>query len=123
MYRYLVLLLLSWSAYSHEFTPTYPELQPSYVQGVLKVEMQLFNRRDDVFYYELSVRDKNSVDLPFATQEKIVQVRYLQTKTIEIYVREKDRDQVVYICSQSKLNKGAKAASAISSTICSKIKK
>lgn len=123
MYRYLILLLISGSAYSHEFTPTYPELKYSHVQGVLKVDMELFNRREDVSYYELEVLDKSSVPLPFATQSKIVSVSFLERKKIEIYIREIDAGRAVYVCSKSKLNKGMEKASAVASKICSKIKR
>lgn len=124
MHRYLILLFfVSVGVSSHEFTPTYPELKYSHVQGVLKVDMELFNRREDVSYYELEVLDKSSVPIPFATQSKIVSVSFLRRKKIEIFIRELDSQRAVYVCSTSKLNKGMKKASAVASKICSKIRR
>jgi hypothetical protein len=121
MYRYLIVLLLSWSAHAHEFTPTYPKLEHSYVPGILKVEMQLFNRREDVSYYQLSVLDEAKNPLVFGASNKIVQIPYLGKKTIEIFIRHADKDKAVYVCSKSKFPKVK--GSAISSKICSKIVK
>ena len=53
MYRAIVLLLLAFPAFAHEMVPTYPKLKPSHVEGVSKVEMELFNKRKDVEFYEI----------------------------------------------------------------------
>lgn len=123
MYRYLVLLLISCGVNSHQFTPTYPELQPSIIPGILKAEMQIFNRREDIYYYELEVLDENNVPLPFSAQQKIVPVAFRERKNIEVYIREKDRVKAFYICSRSKILAGQVKASVVSSKICSKIRK
>lgn len=108
--------------YGHEFTPAYPKLEPAYIEGVLVAKMELFNRRNDVTFYELSVFDGQWNPVPFATTSKIIEVQYLQRKYIEIYIRQKDRNKAVYICSKSKLNPVGDQVAIISSRICSKIK-
>lgn len=122
MYRYLILLLgLSGYASAHEFTPTYPKLKQSYVQGVLYTTMTLFNKRSDIQYYELGVFDAEWNKVPFAVQDTIMQIKHLETKEIDIYIREKDKDEAVYICSKSKLVVEGKSKTSLSSRICSKI--
>jgi len=118
----LLLFLMSGSATAHEWTPTYPELESSFVPNILKVRMSLFNRREDVQYYELGVFDADMNSVPFAAAERIVQVKYLDRKNIDIFIREQDRSRTVYICSKSKLLKGEGTASLVASRICSKIK-
>lgn len=108
---------------AHEMTPTYPELKPSYVDGVMVTTLKLYNRRNDVEYYEIGVFSGEWEPIKFATTERVLMVTYLETKTFDVYVREKDKDQVMYICTLSKLRKENVGASAISSKICSKIKK
>ena len=63
--------------WGHEFTPTYPELETSYMPGVLKAEMHLFNSRKDINYYQVSVYDENWNPVKFATESKIIQMDYL----------------------------------------------
>ena len=92
------------------------------MDGILVTRMELLNSRDDVKYYELAVFDGDWNSVPFATAEKLVNVEYLKRKTIEIYIREKDRNKAVYICSKSKLEIYNLQSSIISSRICSKIK-
>lgn len=118
----LLLFLMSGSATAHEWTPTYPELESSFVPNILKVRMSLFNRREDVQYYELGVFDADMNSVPFAAAERIVQVKYLDRKNIDIFIREQDSSRTVYICSKSKLLKGEGTASLVASRICSKIK-
>jgi hypothetical protein len=117
-----VMLTLCGYASAHQWLPTYPELKQSYVPGVLKVDMELFNARKDVRFYELLVYDANFEPISFASTEKIVEVNYLKRKNIEIFIREQDRSRVTYICSKSKLLKGTGPATVVSSRVCSKIK-
>lgn len=123
MYRYLILLIMM-SGYvsAHEFIPTYPKLKNSYVEGVLYTTMNLFNARKDVEYYELGVFDSEWNKVPFAVQDKITRVKYLEKKKIDIYIREKDRKKAVYVCSKSKLIVDGGSKTSLSSRICSKIK-
>lgn len=108
--------------HGHEFTPAYPKLESTYIDGVLVAKMELFNYRKDVTFYELSVFDAQWNAIPFATTSKIIEVQHLQRKYIEIFIRNKDKDKAVYICSKSKLNPTGEQITMISSRICSKIK-
>ena len=124
MYRYLIILILWASGHvsAHEFTPTYPKLKTSYVEGVLYATMTLFNARDDVEYYEFGVFDAEWNKVPFAIQNKIMRFKHLEKKKVEIYIREKDSKDAVYICSKSKLLVDGGSKTSIISRICSKIK-
>lgn len=118
----LCAFVLSNIAHGHQFLPTYPRLEPSYVQGVLVTRMELFNSRTDVSYYEISVFDKDWKPVPFASESNILNIKYLQRKTIEIYIREQDRQRALYICSRSKHIEDKDKITIVSSRICSKIK-
>jgi len=124
--RYIMLLIMlgicGQTAFAHEFLPTYPRLQLSYVPGVLHTEMELFNKREDIQYYEFSVWTEDWKRVPFATTDKIQQIGYLEKKRIDIYIREKDKHRAVYICSKSKRLKADETRTTIASRICSKIK-
>jgi len=124
MYRTLIIAMLwiSGHASAHEFTPTYPKLKNSYVDGVLYVTMTLFNARSDVEYYEFGVFDGEWNKVPFAMQNKIMRFKHLDKKKIDIYIKEKDRKDAVYVCSKSKLIVEGSSKTSISSRICSKIK-
>lgn len=124
MYRYLIVMMLWASGHvsAHEFTPTYPELKPSYVAGVLSAKMTLFNLRSDVEYYEFGVFDAEWNKVPFAMQNKIMKFKHLDKKTVEVYIREKDSKDAVYICSKSKLLVDGGSKTSVSTRICSKIK-
>jgi len=124
MYRYLIILILWASGHvsAHEFTPTYPKLKTSYVEGVLYATMTLFNARDDVEYYQFGVFDADWNKVPFAMQNKIMRFKHLEKKKVEIYIREKDSKDAVYICSKSKLLVDGGSKTSIISKICSKIK-
>ena len=123
MHRYLILLLvMSGYASAHEFTPTYPKLKNSYVEGVLYTTMTLFNMRKDVEYYEFGVFNAEWEKVPFAMQNKVMRFKHLEKKKVDIYIREKDKKEVVYICSKSKLIVTGRAKTSVSSRICSKVK-
>ena len=122
----IILLLLSLMSplKAHQFTPTYPELTPSYVAGIYKAEMELLNIRNDISYYKIGVFDKDWKSVPFAIIEgsKILKIDYLDRKSIEVYIRAYDKTKAHYICSKSKTLKSVKDPTIISSRICSKIK-
>lgn len=124
--KYLLLLIVlalgGKQVWAHEFTPAYPTLEQSYMDGILTTKMLIFNRREDVNYYELSVFDGEWNPIPFAATDKIVEVKYLQRRFVEIYIREKDRPRAVYICSKSKIQTEGDMITVVSSRICSKIK-
>lgn len=117
-----ILLALSASAWGHQFIPTYPELRPSYVPGIVTTRLELFNSRKDIEYYEVGVFDGNWNKVPFATDERIFKVSYLGKKYLDIYIRNSDIQKVVYICTTSKLLKVDTQRTVVSSKICSKVK-
>jgi len=123
--RYVVLAaVFFYSGYvgAHEWTPTYPTLRNSYAAGILTTRMELFNSRQNVSYYQIEVFDSSFMPVPFATAEKIINMNYLERKSIDVFIRDKDRKNAVYICSKSKLLARGSAITSISSRICSKIK-
>jgi hypothetical protein len=124
MYRAVIVLILcviSHHIAAHEFTPTYPKLKQSYLEEVLYTTMILFNTRKDVNYYSVGVFDENWEDIPFATESKLISVKHLQRKKIDIYIRERDKKRAMYICSKSKIQVSGGGKTSIVSRICSKI--
>ena len=114
--------MLALPAYGHEMVPTYPRLEMSHVDGLLKTTMKMFNKRADVEYYEVGVFDKDFNPVPFVTAYNVFQLPYLSHTTFDIYIRAQDKDRAVYVCSRSKLRKDSNTKTAISSKICSKFK-
>ena len=53
LYLIVLLCLFGFQSNAHEMTPTYPVLDSSYIEGVVVAKMKLFNRREDVEYYEI----------------------------------------------------------------------
>ncbi len=84
--------------------------------------MELFNSRKDVEWYGVQVLDADMEPVPFVTSEKVMKVPHLKKKTVEVYVRKKDIERAVYICSVSKLLKEQRSRAAVASRICSKAK-
>ena len=122
MNKYLIslwLMLISSFAYAHEMTPTYPKWKYSIYNDLLVTEMEMFNKRNDVEYYEIAVFDEDWNPIPFVSSYKVFKLEYLSRVKFEIYIRAKDRDKAEYICSRSKLKDGMPA---ISSMICSRFK-
>lgn len=117
-----ILLGLSGAANAHEMVPAYPTMKPSYITGVSVTNMKIFNRRDDVRYYEIGVFTSEWEPIPFASEEKIIKLEYLGKKTFEVYIRNSDLDNATYICTLSKLEKENVRTTGVSSKICSKIK-
>ena len=118
----LIFLLLGFQAQAHEMTPAYPKFKLSYIDGVSVTKMSLFNRRNDVSYYEIGVFTKDWKEIPFASTSKLIKVRYTKRYPFEVYVRNGDLDKVQYICTISKILKGEEPISQIASRICSKVK-
>ena len=116
------LILLFNSAAAHELTPTYPEIEPAYVDGVSVIKMKMWNRRSDASYYEVNVFDGEWKSVPFATSEKIMKLGYLEHKSFELYIRDADYDKVEYICTTSKQLKQDVQSTGIKSRICSRVK-
>lgn len=109
-------------AMAHEMSPTYLEFTPSYVNDVLKTTIEIFNRREDVNYYEVEVFDKDRNLIPFVTPAKVVNIEYLEKKSIDVYIKQSDKDRTVYVCTLSRFIKEDKTKTNVSSRICSKIK-
>ena len=118
----IMFLLVSFPALAHEMTPTYPKLEPSHLDNVYMVTMEMFNKRDDVEYYEIGVFDEEWNPIPFVTSYKIIKLRYLGHVSFDVYIRKQDVSRAEYICSKSKLRKDSNSKTAISSKICSRFK-
>jgi hypothetical protein len=118
----LLLMLVASPLFAHEMTPTYPKLEPSHLNGVVKTTMQMFNKREDVEFYEIGVFDKDFKPIPFVTSYNVIKIEYLGHVTFDIYIRKQDQSRATYICSKSKLRKKDTVRTAVSSRICSKIK-
>lgn len=118
----LILVGLGYRAASaHEMVPAYFNLKESPVENVYEATFKLFNRRDDVDYYQVLVYDKDWNNLPFASFDRVFKLEYLKRKEIKVYIQEKHIFDVTYVCTQSKLYKGEGAY--VASRICSKIDK
>ena len=50
---------------AHSMVPAYPIWKPSHVDGVVTTQLELFNKRQDVEWYEIAVFDKNWRTVPF----------------------------------------------------------
>ena len=126
MLRY-VLLMLMWvvssPVYAHEMVPTYPKLEPSYMEGLYKTSLTVFNKRPEIEYYEIGVFTEEWEPIRFVSSYKVYKVPYLSTVTFDIYIQDINKDKVTYICSVSKLRKSVANRTAISSKICSKVKR
>ena len=125
MIRYVfvsLVLLFGGYANAHQFTPTYPKFEASFVAGVMTTKMELFNKRQEIEYYELNVYDAEWGQIPFASETKLIRINYLETKKINVYIKREDMKQAVYVCTESKIKKVQLQATTISSRICSKIK-
>jgi hypothetical protein len=114
--------MLASAVNAHEMTPTYPKLAPSSYEGIYKTTMTMFNKRADIQYYEVGVFNKDFKVVPFVTSYSVIKINYLSHVTFDIYVREEDLANAVYICSQSKIKTEDITRTAISSRICSKFK-
>jgi hypothetical protein len=122
MYRKIVLgLLLCSGAYAHEMTPTYPIWRPSHIAGVVTTKMEIFNKRQDIEWYEIGVFDKDWKAVPFVTSYKLLRLEYLDHAKFDIYINRNDVNKAEYVCSRSKVL-GDSSTPLISSRICSKFK-
>jgi len=124
MLRYvLLLIIMTTSVQAHEMVPTYPKLESSYMEGLQKTNITIFNKRPEVEYYEIGVFTKDWEPIPFVSTYRVFPVPYLSTVTVELFIRDKDKERVTYICSKSKLRKSYETRPAVSSRICSKVKR
>lgn len=118
----VVLIACLWAGQSlaHEMLPSHPELRPSYVQGVLQTQMRLFNKRQDVEFYEVGVFDKDFQPVPFVTGYRIIRLQYLEQVKFDVYVLYSDAHRAEYICSRSKLRGDDTRGAMVASRICSR---
>lgn len=117
-------LLLANSAMSHEMTPSYPEVKSSFISGVSKFDLTLFNRRKDISFYQIEVFSDNWDSIPYATVNPVISINYLQKINFSIFIRESDvKNNNLYICTTSKILKQTRESSLISSRICSKVRR
>jgi len=103
-------------------TPAYPVLDSFYINGVVVAKMKLFNRREDVDYYQIDVFTEDWKPISFATTDRLLKVGYNKNKLFEVYIRFVDVKRAKYICTTSKLIKKKYQEALVSSMICSKIK-
>ena len=115
-------VLLCTSVAAHEMTPTYPKWSVTQLEGVQKTTMSMFNKREDVQYYEIGVFDKEWNPIPFVTDYKILKLDYLSHVKFDVYIGSKNVDRAEYICSLSKLRGSKKTKTMIASKICSRFK-
>ena len=123
MLNRLILLFLLWSfsTSAHEMTPAYPEVKPSHVSGVVKVEMSIFNSREEIEWYQIELFDLNWTNIPFASSYRIINIGYKERKSFDVYIRKSDMDEAVYLCTTSKVRKTSKSRTLVSSKICSRL--
>jgi len=120
MYRYLIFLLLVGNVNAHQMSPTYPEWSASYLDGISNTRVRLFNKREDVKYYEVGVFDKDMKPIPFVTQYHLRGVNFNQYATFDIFINDKYKKDAVYVCTESMLTEVK--SSGVASKICSKFK-
>lgn|SRR6056300_640424 len=112
---------LAQSLRSHEMSPAYPKFEFSHLDGLMKTSLVIFNRREDVSFYELEVFDKEWEPVMFATESRLIRLNYLKKKTLNVYIRKKDLNIAEYICTRSRLLKDGVTVSEVSSRICSRV--
>lgn len=117
------LIFLGWATAvsAHEMTPAYPIIKPSYVSGVVKVDLSLFNSREEINYYEIGLYDLNWDGIPFSAVYRIIKVGYKERKNFSVYIRESDLDEAVYVCTTSKIRRQRETKTLVSSRICSRL--
>lgn len=118
----LLSVVFTVKAFAHEMTPTYPVFKPSHLGDVYVTTMDLFNKRQEIEYYEIGLFDREWNPIPFVTSYNVIKINYLGRVTFDIYVRSKDAPRAEYICSISKVKKEATTRTGITSRICSRFK-
>jgi len=118
----LLLLLLTTSSFAHQMSPAYPKLGLTHIAGVKKVEMQIFNSRKDVEFYEIGVFDVNWKPINFVSLYKIIKIDYLSTVKFDVYITDADVPNAEYLCSRSKLRSDKNNQAMIATRICSRFK-
>lgn len=120
---FLLLIMSSGHTSAHELTPTYVKLRQSYLENVLTTSVNLWNGRADVLYYKVGVFDKDMNPIEFFSMPaEILKLEYTERQKIDVYISASNSKKAVYICTRSRILKGLKQKTVISSKICSKIK-
>jgi len=122
MFRSLLLILISTNLLAHEQTPTYASWNPSHIQSVVKTEIEIFNKRNDVTYFEIGVFDADWNMQNFVTSWNILEVKQYERKTAVIYMTEANSLAAEYICSISKIRSSNQTQTALASQICTRLK-
>jgi hypothetical protein len=123
MYRSVILwALLSSIVAAHDMTPTYPKWKMSFIPTAKMTTMQIFNKREDVQWYQIGVFNKDWEPIPFVTRYKIVNVKHLQRVRFDVYISNKNVQESKYICSTSKLRGNDNFKPIVESRICSRFK-
>jgi len=107
---------------AHEMTPTYPEWEPSHVEGVYKTTMEMFNKRKDVEWYEIGVFDEKWQPVNFVTSYRIFQMPHLSRVKFDVFIALPDVGKAEYICSKSKLRLISEQKTMVASRVCSRFK-
>lgn len=115
------LIFFGTAAGAHEMTPAYPILHQSAVPQIMQADLSIFNARDDVEYYAVSVLDADMNPIVFASAQRVMHVPSGSRKDFEIYIKETDVARVVYVCTTSMLRAGQEDNAIISSRICSRL--
>lgn len=119
----LLAFLSAHKAHAHEMMPSHPVLRMSYVGGVMQTQMHLFNKRQDVEYYEVGVFDEDWNPVPFVTGYRIIRLQYLEQIKFDVYILKSDVDRAEFVCSRSKLRADDLQAAMVASRICSRFSK
>lgn len=118
----LFISLSAATAVAHEMVPTYPEWERALYPNVLTTTVTIFNKRSDVEYYEIGLFDEDWQPVFFVADYKVIQLKYLSSASIDIYIARENEDRVEYVCSRSKIRKADETRTAISSRICSRFR-
>jgi len=92
------------------------------VDGVFKAEMELFNKRRDVEWYEIGVFDVDWKPVPFVSRYKVMRLKYLSHVQFDVYVSAPDVSTAEYVCSVSKLRESSDKKPMVATRICSRFK-
>ena len=109
------------AADAHEMTPAYPKLHQSSVSQIMQADLSLFNARDDVEYFAVSLFDAEWGPVPFASAQRVMHVMPGGRQDFEVYIRQSDVPRVVYVCTTSMLRAGQESSAIVSSRICSRL--
>lgn len=118
----LIFGLACGSANAHELIPTYPEFRPSFMDDISVTTLELYNAREEVEFYSINVYNENWEPIPFSTKDKIIQISHLGRHTFDVYIRDRDLQNIEYICTTSRLVQNEIQSQGISSRVCSRVK-